>query len=154
MDNAQNRLQGAELKVKVDELIANKEGFSAACRACGYTNISKTGAEIPASSLFSRALLDSLGYAFPTSRSGGGGGRGRNNEINVFKLGNAIISKGYVREAGFDVGDELNIDIAEDGTITLTAATDSGGSGAPVADEITREPSSSDAEWSEQQISF
>ena len=147
------RLEGAELKAKVDEMIKAGQGFSACCRETGYTNKTKTGTEIPAASMFSRALLDAIGYEFPAGK-GGGGGRGKTYKINVMGGGNAIVSKGYLAEAGFGAGDELKISIDDKGAITLELDTPSGGGGGAPTMEITREPSMSDAEWSEEQINF
>ena len=149
------KLEGSELKSKVDELIKAGQGFSSCCKATGYVNTTQTGTQIPAASQFSRALLESLGYAFPTGRSGGGGGRSRDYKLNVMGGGNSIISKGYLREAGLNPGDEMKITIDDDGTITLELEPQaSSGGGAPVM-EITREESRSDADWEGNgQISF
>ena len=67
------RLEGTELKDKVDELIKKGEGFSACCRATGWVNKGPNDNEIPAASQFSRALLDALGYKFPSGAGGAGG---------------------------------------------------------------------------------
>ncbi len=149
------KLEGAELKAKVDELVKAGQGFSACCKETGYVNTTQTGTKIPAASQFSRALLESVGYAFPSGRSGGGGGRSRDYKLNVMGGGNSIISKGYLREAGLNPGDEMKITIDDDGTITLELDTPaSSGGGAPVM-EVTREPSFSDTDWEGNgQISF
>ena len=72
--------------------------------------------------------------------------------------GNGIISKGYLREAGINPGDELKIDIKEDGSIVLAVErTAAGGAGSPVMsfEPTTREDSFSDADWeNNQQINF
>ena len=138
------KLVGAELKAKVDELIKAGEGFSACCRATGYVNRSGKGVEIPAASGFSRALLDAVGYEFPTSGGGGMGGRGRDYKLNVMKGGNAVLSKGYLKEAGFDVADMLDIEVKEDGSIVLTTGKKTSGGAAPST--TVREPFD-DGEW-------
>lgn len=153
------KLVGPELKKKVDDLIKAGQGFSACCRETGYTNRTKAGTEIPAASMFSRALLDAVGYEFPSSSGGGGGGRGRTYKVNVMGGGNAIISKGYLSEAGFGAGDELKISIDDNGAITLELDTASGGgaSGAPEMriEPTTREDSFADSDWeNSQQINF
>jgi antitoxin component of MazEF toxin-antitoxin module len=114
------RLEGSELKAKVDELIKQGEGFSACCRETGWVNNAPNGTQIPAASQFSRALLDSLGYKFPSS--GGGAGRARDGKVRVLGAGNAVLSKGYARDAGIEPGDELNIKLGNDGSIVLEFA--------------------------------
>lgn len=143
------KLTGADLKSKVDELVKAGEGFSACCRETGYVNQTATGNSIPAASQFSRALLTALGYDFPSSGGGGGGGRSRDYVMNVMKAGNAILSKGYLKEAGFNEGDPLKIEIKDDGSIILSldgsGSSSGGASGMPM--EITRTPVSDD--WSD-----
>ena len=135
------RLVGAELKSKVDEMMKQGMGFSACARATGYTNVAKNGTEIPAASLFSRALLDAVGYQFASS-GGAGGGRARDGKVKVMGAGNLIIAKGYARDANLSPGDTLKIDVADDGTITLTKQDEK-----PVL-ETLREPVSD--EWTQQ----
>ena len=142
------KLTGDELKNKVDSLIKDGAGFSACCRSTGYTNITATGTEIPAASSFSRALLDSLGYKFPSS---GGGGRSRDYIINIMKAGNAILSKGYLTEAGLKPDDVLAIELKDDGSMVLSldnapsAATGGGASQSTI--DFIREPAQDD--WSD-----
>lgn len=152
------KLEGDELKSKVDELIKKGEGFSACARATGYVNKGPNGTEIPAASQFSRALLDAVGYKFPSS-GGGGGGRARENKIRVMGGGNGILSKGYLREAGIQPGDELKIEVKDDGTIVLALETPAsgGGGGSPEMsiEPTTREDSFADSDWeNSQQINF
>ena len=144
------KLEGPALKAKVDELIAKGVGFSACCKETGYSNITKTGTEIPAASQFSRALLDATGYVFPAGRSGAGGGRARDGKIRVMGGGNAIVSKGYLRDAGIQPGDELKIDLKDDGSIVLSIDISAGGgAGSPAMnlETTTREDSFSDTDW-------
>ena len=136
------RLEGAELKKKVDDLMKQGAGFSACARETGYVNKGPNGNDIPAASQFSRALLDSLGYKFASS-GGAGGGRARDGKIRVMGAGNAIIAKGYSREANIQPGDTLKIEDATDGTIALTKQEEK-----PVL-ETLREPVSD--EWEPQQ---
>ena len=152
------RLEGDELKAKVDELIKSGEGFSACCRATGYVNKTKEGTEIPSASQFSRALLDAVGYKFPAGRGGGGGtGRVRENKLKVMGGGNGLLSKGYLREAGINPGDELSIELKDDGSIILKLATPaSGGASGGISsvspdpiEETVRTPSYADADWSD-----
>jgi bifunctional DNA-binding transcriptional regulator/antitoxin component of YhaV-PrlF toxin-antitoxin module len=136
------RLEGTDLKKKVDELMKQGEGFSACARETGYVNKGPNGNDIPAASQFSRALLDSLGYKFASS-GGAGGGRARDGKVRVMGAGNAIIAKGYAREAEIQPGDTLKIEVADDGTITLTKQEQK-----PVL-ETLREPVADD--WEPQQ---
>ncbi len=101
-------------------MIKAGEGFSACCRATGYINTTKTGTQIPNASQFSRALLDAVGYEFP-SGSAGGGGRARDGKVRVLGAGNALISKGYARESGIHPGDQMKVTLGDDGSITLEA---------------------------------
>ena len=135
------KLTGAALKAKVDEMIKAGEGFSACCRATGYMNVTKTGTKIPSASVFSRALLDSIGYEFPTG-SGGGGGRARDGKVRVLGAGNALISKGYVRDANIQPGDQMSVTISDDGTITLEVVEESATQNSLL--ETVREPVSDD----------
>lgn len=148
------RLEGEELKSKVDELIKEGKGFSACCRETGWVNKGPNDNEIPAASQFSRALLDAVGYKFPAGRGGAGGGRARDNKLRVMGGGNGVLSKGYLRDAGIKPGDELKIDIKDDGSIVLSLDTSATGGGGSPDMSITREPSYSDAEWDDQQINF
>lgn len=154
------RLEGSELKTKVDELLKAGEGFSACARATGYVNKGPSGQDIPAASQFSRALLDAVGYKFPSGKTGGGGGRARDNKMRVMGGGNGLLSKGYLREAGIQPGDELSIELKDDGSIILKLETPAGGGAGGMSSiqtepEITREESFADSDWENtNQINF
>jgi len=87
-------------------------------RGCGY--VGPTGRVLRKS--FYRALVEAKGYALPSTRSQGGGTRGRQAEFRtrVHGNGNLLIGHAYTRRLGLEPGQEIKIELQRDsGMIVL-----------------------------------
>lgn len=105
-----DKLEGKELVTKVKQLIKEGVGYSQCAIQTGYASNGPNGNPIPASAVFSRALLEAAGFQFPSTGRGGVSGE----TVKANKNGTTVLSPSRVKASGIQPGDLCSIEWKED----------------------------------------
>ena len=105
-----DKLVGKELVTKVKALIKDGVGYSQCAIQTGYSSKDPNGKPIPASAVFSRALLDAAGFHFPSTGRGGVSGE----TVKANKNGTTVLSPSRVKAAGIKPGEMCSIEWKDD----------------------------------------
>ena len=114
-----DQLTGDQLLARVNELREAGHDELTIINECGYYETSKSGNSRANKGAFYAALSAANGYSL-TPRTNN---RGRPNAytVSVHKGGSTNVSPQYLREAGFEQGDQLKVTVSE-GEVRLTRA--------------------------------
>lgn len=101
-------LSGEELVAKVKELGSISKEEKA--KICGYTTVTKNGAERVNLMKFSKALIEAIDINLDGEQEGNGrGGRSASYRVKVQGNGNLLIGAAYTKRMDLKPGDEFEI---------------------------------------------